>query len=457
MQAGGKTIVITVHGTNDGAEGTPPDLKWWQPESAFSRAVRARLAQAGQSAEIVAHKWTGANSAMAREQAAERLAKLIRKHRGKHVHVVAHSHGGNVAAHAAELVGWGRRDSSLATLTTVGTPFFESRFGRAEYIGALSFLALTLVSALTMAGAIALALMQPDSDARLGPIAVLAALSALSFAFVLPLALQGWRRVSRTRRRFRTVELHAIWHPNDEAISFLQSVEKARIEPFPKGALFRGSRTAAILLSVRIILFLVLALLIVGLGSLAINHALNQQWLPDDHFLARLNIGVSGARQMIWTTIAASLVLFSFLYVLARLLFGGLPELLARGRLNAWVAGAVRGMAFGRDSDQPLGNVRCTAHAFTTREIKLDGEVAARLKDGASQAAARLLEKYRWRLFNIGGDQAEVLREMTEDAMTWDGLVHTTYFDHTEVADVVADIVGGKPDIGVVATNTQNA
>jgi hypothetical protein len=453
MEGGGKSIVITVHGTNDHAEGAAPDFKWWQPESAFVRAVSARLAQTGQNVEVIAHKWTGANSALARERAAERLAKLIRKHRGKRVHIVAHSHGGNVAAHAAELIGWGRRGSPLATLTTVGTPFFESRFGRAEYLGALAFLAMMVLSALTMASVIGAALMQQDSS-RVGFIATVAVLSAFSFAFVLPLALQGWRRVSRRRRRLHSVEVHSIWHANDEAISFLQSVEKAHIEPFPPGALFRGSRTAAILFSVRATLVLVLALLAVGLGSLAINYALNERWLPDDHFLASFNLGVSTASRVVWVTTSTALVIFSALYVFARLFFGGAPELLARGRLNRWVAGAVRGMAFGRDSDQPLGNVRCTAHAFTTREIKLDGDVATQLKVGASEAAARLLEKYRWRLFNVGGDQAEVLREMTGDAMTWDGLVHTTYFDHAEVADVVADIIGGKPDIGVVATNT---
>ena len=174
MQGGGKSIVITVHGTNDSTEGVAPDFKWWQPESAFVRAVSARLAQAGHSVEVIVHRWSGANSALAREKAAERLSKLIRKHRGNRIHVVAHSHGGNVAAHAAELIGWGNRESPLVTLTTVGTPFFESRFGRAEYVGALSFLALTLVSALTMAGAIALALTQPGSSTRLAPIAVIA-------------------------------------------------------------------------------------------------------------------------------------------------------------------------------------------------------------------------------------------------------------------------------------------
>ena len=61
------------------------------------------------------------------------------------------------------------------------------------------------------------------------------------------------------------------------------------------------------------------------------------------------------------------------------------------------------------------------------------------MQEGANGAAGKLIDKYRWALFSVGGDSSASLTSLTTDAMTWDSLIHTTYFDQPEVAAAIGD------------------
>ncbi len=133
-----KIAVVTVHGTGDTAEGLDGE-KWFQRGSTFSSQLQASLRARGVDSEIVPHLWTGANSASAREKGSIALAKRARKLAKSHagVHVIGHSHGGNVANDAACMLNWhtGKKRPRLASVTTVGTPFFRTIVKRSEKLG----------------------------------------------------------------------------------------------------------------------------------------------------------------------------------------------------------------------------------------------------------------------------------------------------------------------------------
>jgi len=114
-------------------------------------------------------------------------------------------------------------------------------------------------------------------------------------------------------------------------------------------------------------------------------------------------------------------------------------EVGARGSMNRFVGGVMRGVAMGRDGDQVLCNVSTKSHTHSTQELMLGGECAARMQEGANASVGRLIEKYRWSLFSVGGDTNASLTALTTDTMTWDSLVHTTYFDQPEVAAAIGD------------------
>ncbi|MBN8608263.1 MAG: hypothetical protein J0L81_15195 [Caulobacterales bacterium] len=445
--------VITVHGTNDTAEG-PEGEKWFQRGSHFATALSQRLIGRGIETEIVPFLWTGANSASAREAGAEKLAAKIRSIGGRYsgVHIVGHSHGGNVANDAALLLRWGRRKRAkeqIASLTTIGTPFLSSRSSAAQSFGGWLFLAITWLSIpLYMLTTLMLFLWVSGNDQFFELNDVFGAPNASSWFSVwlcvlgvgiplwlmFQLATRGLRRVMRPRASANErARVFSVWHGNDEAISFLKQVEGLPLEPFPSGSMMRGSRSGAISFGVlAVILACVAPALLAFAAEMNLINLLdyNSEWLT--------------------TAIVLSLftapIVFALAYLLYRGVAGLVGEHLARKRLNAWVTGVLRGIAFGRDGDQAIGEVRTAPHLHAVREHCIEGEVAARMQANAAAAAGKLIEQYRWALFTVGADSNSPLANLANDAMTWSSLIHTTYFDQPEVVDLIADYIADEVD-----------
>lgn len=440
-----KIAIVTVHGTNDDKPGEGERKKWWEPGSLFAQALLARLGAQGVNAEVLPHIWSGANSALARERGAEQLAKAIRRYDDEYagVHVIGHSHGGNVASHAAEIVGWGlpRRRQRMQSLTTVGTPYFKNKFGGREVFGAYAFLALTLISVLGLSAITALSLYQRDafSGAMIVPL-VLWLITLVIFLLVFPLALRGARRVARFKRRNQAAsEILAIWHDNDEAISFLRKMETFDIRPMPPWGFWRGSRQIAVTIGI----WVVLISAVISLGWAAYNFLLvklGYDWGVIDPQTPAVQGALDSGQLLVLLslTFGGALIVFGLVYLLVRLVFAG-ADILTMGWLNGLVRGRIRGMAFGADSDQGIGEVSTGSHTHPTREVLLQGAYADRLRDNAATGANDLLARYRWALFTVEGDPAQALNQMAADVMTWKSLVHTTYFDHEDLADIVAE------------------
>ena len=109
MSASERETVFIVHGTFSGPSSDPAP-RWYAHGESFSARLDAALADAGSDARCWRHlqtgeqgfSWDGANDWLSRAKTATRLRdQLQRLHRqGWTVHVVAHSHGGNVVLEA---------------------------------------------------------------------------------------------------------------------------------------------------------------------------------------------------------------------------------------------------------------------------------------------------------------------------------------------------------------------
>ncbi len=446
--------VVTVHGTGDSAHGLDGE-KWFQRGSAFSERLKRDLAAQGIESEVVPHLWSGANSAWERERGANRLAALIRRLRGCYsgIHIIGHSHGGNVANDAAVLLKWGLRrhakNERFDSLVTVGTPFFDVRTGWVQAVAGFLFLVIAWGSAIAFpltALAWLYEILQGNPQQRAASL-MLWALYLLvigpSVLFMLNMSRQGIRRILRPRRGGRTkTQIFSLWHENDEAISFLQRVEELPLEPFPRGSLFRGSRGIAISLGVLAVIAIALANPILYGTNLADFLHINTEIDPTTGRLEQATSANVIAASIIGVLLAPAI--FIAFYIVYRFLIGGAQEIAARRSLNRFVVGVLRGIAYGRDGDQVLCNISPQSHTHATQEYKLAGECAARMQAGAHAAAGKLIDKYRWALFSVGGDLSASLTSLTTDAMTWDSLVHTTYFDQPEVADTIGQYITAK-------------
>lgn len=444
----GKVAIVTVHGTGDTAGGADGE-KWFQRGSQFSQRLTAYLSGQGVNAEIVPHLWSGANSAWERERSADKLADRIRSlyNRYDTIHVIGHSHGGNVANDAAVLLKWGLRRNAqrekFDSLTTVGTPFFNIRTGTPQRFAGMLFLVIAWASAVVFPLLAALLIWSALTGAQLMEIgsqqaemvatAVYILIVGPCVLFMLDMSRQGIRRILRPKTGGKTrTSIFAVWHKNDEAIAFLQRVEDLNLEPFPRGSLYRGSRGAAIAFGVVAVLTIgLLNPLIYSFGATDLMGMM--EGIADEDIFSNIV-----AMTIISLLLAPAI--FTAVYFLYRFFVGGfVQEVGVRGSMNRFVGGVMRGVAMGRDGDQVLYSVSSKSHTHTTQESIVSGECADRMQQGANDAAGRLIEKYRWALFSVGGDTSASLTSLTTDAMTWNSLIHTTYFDQPEVVAAVGD------------------
>jgi hypothetical protein len=150
--------VLCVHGTF--GRGIVFDnghrIRWFDEGSSFTRRITELLAGRGISANFVpALVWSGANSIRARHQAAESLASRLDACATEDdgpIMVVAHSHGGNVAMKALNLVDPATlRQLRIVTLATPFLKLFEIGYADrrlrtySRYTYVLMFLALPAV------------------------------------------------------------------------------------------------------------------------------------------------------------------------------------------------------------------------------------------------------------------------------------------------------------------------
>lgn len=476
-----RVTVISVHGTGDTA--TEPDGPvdgdhWFLTRSKFMNLLKQRLAGHGLEAEIVPHLWSGANSAMERERGARALVNTIKRaarRNGGPVHVIGHSHGGNVANDAARMLNWTstQRNSKIASVTTVGTPFFRMHASGADLFGAWLFAAIVALSVLLIPAITAFA-SQDVIDATFDlvnlpfkdvvahteerramfeeaaevvrtsdpgllvrvlnwvtqhayPVA-----SGLALLTMIPVAFYGLARIRRVSRRPNAATtIYSIWHPSDEAISFLRKLESVPLEPFPRWSLFRSSRTTGVHWGVNAVITFIL----IGAGFLAFDffQGVNVLTRPFQSVGAYLVvIGVAGAP-----------LVFMAAYLLYRLFAAIVLELSLRGMLNNTIGGALIAIAFGRDGDHRIDKVSTCSHSYGTRNDVLSGEVADRMSAHAADASKRLFDRYRAAIFSVSADETNAINELAKDSMTWDSLVHTTYFDQPEVVDRIGDYIAG--------------
>jgi hypothetical protein len=129
-----KETVIVVHGTfaGKGADGAP---RWYAPGEAFCRDLDKGLESRGSAARCWQHlppgadhfHWDGANDWLSRFKAAARLREELRRlhQQGWTVHLVGHSHGGNLIIEAIT-TRVGRVEPSFSgRVTLLGTPIFR--------------------------------------------------------------------------------------------------------------------------------------------------------------------------------------------------------------------------------------------------------------------------------------------------------------------------------------------
>ncbi|MDA7878356.1 hypothetical protein N9B39_02270 [bacterium] len=129
-KSGQEAVVILVHGTYAGDSSHEGD-KWWQSGSPAVAQLKSRLPRGVSIAEgAEVFHWSGENSERARSKAALQLLDRLRslETEGRDYHLVGHSHGGSVIWKTLKAKSLGRQPlEHLKSWTTVGTPYLQHR------------------------------------------------------------------------------------------------------------------------------------------------------------------------------------------------------------------------------------------------------------------------------------------------------------------------------------------
>lgn len=241
-------VVLVVHGSfaNPSRDSTfyGRTPEWWEPSGSFSKALDAALERRGakarcgvpfesrlediwrrQEAGSVWRGWSGENSEVDRRRGAYELANHIRflqRHPDvSRIHIVAHSHGGNVARRALRYLNDPLR--KIGTVVCLGTPFlhFADTAAWRRWFAAVHWPMLIAFAGLA-AAAWSVVSGWDSNDAYLG---------YMLTAFAAAAGYSLWRY-------FRTSEGNALKMPalalrfsNDEAIQLLRSCAVLTTEP----------------------------------------------------------------------------------------------------------------------------------------------------------------------------------------------------------------------------------
>lgn len=224
-----RTIIVTVHGTND-ADETDTGKRWWQHGSDFTQQLAHELAARGIApVAFFPVRWSGANSDFDRLQGAAGLARELRglERQSTPYALVGHSHGGNVIM---EGVARSRGAGRLGGIVSFGTPFFERRLKLVPLVIALFQVLLGVVVTPVLAVMFYRYwswLWQNELYAKLiEPVVVLGGLGFLSaWALIKGVGTltQSWRNARTLSARVRHGDWLVVHSPRDEAMRLLET------------------------------------------------------------------------------------------------------------------------------------------------------------------------------------------------------------------------------------------
>ena len=454
--------IVTVHGTN--ASGPERGTKWWQKQSPFEQHLRELVESDDGELHYQPLIWDGANSESSRRAAGRELHLLIKELEEKKEPycLLGHSHGGSVIA--AALMNCSTRKQKLPNLRrwiTIGTPFIQPRkvpflFSRLGRLGKAAYLSvLTLTLLLLMA-----AFNDPDL-AELGLLIFTVVLLCLPFViiyFVLrALNARGLRAHKKRYQRYANATFAERWiplfHPGDEAILGLKSLETMRINVF--------SRNFAVPMFSFLSLFIVpVALLyaitseqmmlllfphvkdlighapsivrdgeLVGAGKdLTVNFDVMMTSISS-FFQLMLNEDLSHVLTLIAVPIgiyALSLAITSLVEIGSK----GVSAIMSRF-MNSITWGQVRRLALGNDTQsERLVAVQEWPAWSGPRAVPLPEPLADEISEFSNNEAAKSIAKFRDAVGHLAfADAKEDKASVVESYLGWNELIHTCYFN----------------------------
>lgn len=468
--------VVTVHGTF--ASGPLEGDKWWQRGSPFAAYLQALVEGTDGELKIEPHVWDGFNSELSRRAAGEQLAEKLTTldAAGEPYVVVGHSHGGSVVS--AALLRLAKQRVSLNAMQrwiTVGTPFIKTRrqrflfsrlgvFGKAIYLTLLTFLVL---------GALAMFIQAETRGPFEWSVAVLTFAGPIALFYGGLRYLESRRSVRFNRRLLGLASKNfadrwlSLWHAKDEAVQSLKAVKRLDVEIFSRD--FAAS-------SLNLLAVVIIPLLCLWtLNSEPTMDAIAARVFPLIDAVGNDELYMSGGTNIFENAavlfigllvipagfllpgvtfsnlppiaeiglLALGLAVLIGAAVCLTLAFNGLARIVSHGLslvLNPMTLAQLKAVAYGSDTREDLAFDASEWPIWLDRGYPpLPHQVADDLEQASDHAIGHAIPKFR----NIveclaAAETPEATSDVLADYLTWQELIHTSYFEDESFAKLVA-------------------
>lgn len=408
-------VVVFVHGTGEGYKpsGSP---QWWERGGSFYNAVE-RLFPNNDKLEIETFAWSGENSEVARETAAEDLRGRFREIRKdeRQSFVVAYSHGANVVRLATQGL---EAEETPYCVIAVGAPFFTynwtSRLTRlAGAIGGVALIAIAGITLWLASGSPTLSI-----DWSVGAWLILScAVVALVLMLFVVSGVGVSRRFTNAALRWRLCSTEL-----DEALLGLGWVARptfldVSLEQFLKR--FEGRRSWR----VQALAFLCLWILLWALCTTALQlEALDE--VPS------------------WTAMAVSAPLALLLSTPIQLRLAcafNVARFFAMKLLEVGAGAFLRGLSYGDDLNTGISGVSDAPGIGEVSHIAIPADCLLELEREIQSGIGELWLKMRTDLRSNIGTRTATLSSIVQGSITWAELAHTLYFKIPCIQSVIAD------------------
>ncbi len=462
--AGALTRLVTVHGTGAGHKESTGE-RWWQRGSPFLTELAKRLHLDASRIEIVPFHWdVGPNSETVRRAASNALYEKLKGYdaSGADYHLIGHSHGGSVIYDALlHSVAKGRPFERLKSWCTIGTPFLDYRANRflfsrlgtkgltlyAMALGILIFGAGLLVNYL--AGSTQIAGTTEEMRRFFTALVLPLALIALGFGGACMAFLYAVERIRGGThpqvRKKKAADLYkdrwiGLWHRDDEAISALSNVQ------YVKGPIVPSTFLQPFVAITQVLATVVLSIALV-------IYALPRLWafmVASWPQIAQADTASDGSALGYVALIVAAIVVLAIvaaIYVAVASIIVAILKLVARGvgwplakAIDNLVWSSIRQQAWG-DDRQGEGVAQVGSHPpeFAATFASLPAAIADEVSRFSEKHAILTLTKVREVLGMTRTPQKSPdMRAQLSEQLNWRELIHTTYFDIPEFADLAA-------------------
>lgn len=435
------------NGEVDGSDSIP----WWQHNGVMSNHISDNLETCdGSTLEIKAFEWAGHNDEDVRSYSATILTKYLRslKEYYDSIHIVAHSHAGNVILNAMTYRFVKNDFDKIDSITTMGTSFFQKRSpSLPDLFGIFGTICIVATVIFLLPVWNALYILDKGNGHFLMFTLVM---SAVMISFL-------WDSVSFFRRRFfksrqidkffKNGKWKNIISEHDEVYNLIKYATENQENMLPRWFFSKFFVASVIRIFFYCVVFVLACISFAAFSSIWGGYSNFEEIVNQ----IVVNFGTSDVQNQTrsperqYFDMAINFALSPVLLFLLTIVFLGVAmDLFLYRLINSTIRASLRQVVTGENILDPMSGVTAFLDGFSEKRF-LDSDLSMELKLKADEALAERAPKTRSLILSYFEHQdIKDAKEKFKEMITFEELIHNSYYDHKEIRGIIINNIANK-------------